>query len=129
MPPSKVGLSELKRLYGLIQDKNDIKNILDPQFLLLDDLLQRPALDVFHDDEIALGACLDTMDGGHIGVAEGRGGLRLMDETQLGICILSLVGRQELKSDLALESGVLSLIDHPHATHTGLFDDPVVGNR
>src|SRR4030042_1006999 len=62
-------------------------------------------------------------------VAEGRGGLGLLDEAALALGVGDLVGRQDLDGDGPVEMGIDGLVDGTHAALADLLDDPVMQER
>ncbi len=112
----------------------DIQDLFDLQFFLLDalltgDLLEGFPLDVLHDDEIAPGAALDAVNGGHVGMVERGSRLRLVNEAGLLLGMLGDVRGQEFHGHDALQLGVLGLVNDAHAPLAELIEDLIVENR
>ena len=84
---------------------------------------------MLHDDEIAAAVRGDVVDDDDVRVAEGRGGLGLLDEALPAVGVGHLVGGQDLDGDGPVEVGVLGLVDGAHAALADLFEDPVVEDR
>jgi hypothetical protein len=62
----------------------------------------------------------------NIGVIQRGGSLGFALKTSEGLCISGHFFRQEFESDKTVETNVLGLVDHTHATTTELLDDAVV---
>jgi len=93
-----------------------------------DPVLERRALEEFHDDEGPAAFLADLVDGADIGMVEGGGSLRLTLKTGQSLRVFGDVIGQELEGDKAVEVQVLGLVNHAHATAAELFDDAVVRN-
>ena len=71
----------------------------------------------------------DVVDDDDVRVAEGRGGLGLLDEAASALGVGDLAGRQDLDGDGPVEVGVDGLVDGAHAAFADLFGDPVMKDR
>ena len=83
-------------------------------------------LDELHDDEIAAAVGGDVVDDDDVGMAEGRGGLGLLDEALLPFGIGDLVWRQDLDGDETVEVGVDGLVDDAHAALADLCGNAIM---
>ncbi len=61
----------------------------------------------------------------NVGVVEGRGRLRLLEEPLLGRLVAGQVLGEELDGNLALQARVLGGVDDPHAAVAQFGDDRV----
>src|SRR5438552_2739052 len=106
----------------------EIEHRFDFQRLAIDLMPERLPLQQFHRNESSTIDLIDLMDCAYARVIEcGRG---LGFAFKAGEC-LRVAGNflgQELKGNEAMQSRVLSLIDHAHASAAELFDDAVVRN-
>jgi hypothetical protein len=74
------------------------------------------AFDEFHGDEGLAVGFVNLMDGGNIGMIQGR---RCLSFAQKALLLLTTTGgcfRQELQRDSAFEFRVLGFVDHAHPT-------------
>ena len=94
-----------------------------------DDLVEGLPLDELHDHEVDPPVRGDIVDDDDVRVAEGRGGLGLLDEAASALGVGDLAGRQDLDGDGPVEVGVDGLVDRAHAAFTDLFGDPVMKDR
>ena len=82
---------------------------------LLDEAVERPALDVLHDDEVELVGLADVVDADDVGMVQGGGGAALAVEPLQGADVLDLVRREDLQRDLPLQTRMLREVDRAHA--------------
>src|SRR5579864_2664280 len=89
-------------------------------------MLQRHAVEKFHDQE-GMGVLLaDFVDGADIGMVEGGCGLRLALKAGKCLGVFDDVVGKKLQGDETMEGDVLSLVNHAHSAATELLDDAVV---
>jgi len=69
------------------------------------------------------------MNGANIGMVQGRGSLRFLDEPLSGIQVASEFGREKLEGNRAPELCVLSLVDNPHPAAAQLLDDFILPGK
>ncbi len=91
-----------------------------------DAVLQRHAIQKFHDDESLAMLVVNFVDGADVGMIQRGGGLRLALETGQGLRILGNFFRQKFERDEAVQLQVLGLVDDAHPATTELLDDAVV---
>ncbi len=96
-----------------------------------DEMAQRLAVDIFHDDEVAVGLGKKIVDGDDVGVIQSGSRLRLALEALagnagVGVGSGGLGERQSLEGDVAIEEAVSSFVDDAHAATADLFNDLVV---
>ena len=91
-----------------------------------DAVLQCLPLQAFHDDEGLPLVLADVVDGADVGMIQGRGGLRLTLEALTGGRVAEVGLGEELQRDVAVEAGVLTLVDDAHASAAELLDHAVV---
>ena len=87
--------------------------------------LERVALDVFHHQvglPVFLGEVVDRHD---VGVLETGDGFGLALESLLEVRVLQKDRMQNLDGDIAIEGGVIRLVDRRHTALAELLDDPV----
>ena len=89
-------------------------------------MLQRHAVQKFHDDEGLAVFLPDFIDGADVGMVQGRGRLSLSLEAGQCLRISGHFIRQKLQGDKAVQADVLSLVDHTHATTAEFLDDAVM---
>jgi len=100
---------------------------VDGEGAALDLRLERLAVVAGHgEEELAVGALPELVDGGDVRVVQGGGGLRLFEEPLLGHGVASQGRRQEFQRHRAQEAGVLGPEDQPHAAAADLFEDAIV---
>jgi hypothetical protein len=73
-------------------------------------LVERPALDVLHDEEIGASFVPDIVNGDDVGMIEGRRRARLLDEAGGAIPVGQLIGAQQLDGDFTAEPRVARLV-------------------
>ncbi len=81
-----------------------------------DDVFQRRAVEVLHDDEGLAVLLANVVDGADIWMVERRCGPGLAAEALERLPVLGHILRKELQGDEAVKAGVLSLVDDSHAT-------------
>ena len=91
-----------------------------------DQVLERGAVEEFHDEEGASGVLADVVDGADVGMIQGGSGFGFAAETFEGLAVLREIVGKEFEGDEAAEASVFRFVDHAHAAATELFDDPVM---
>src|SRR5271155_3333686 len=94
-----------------------------------DAMLQRHAVEIFHDYVSFAVVVADFVDGADIGMVQGGGGLRLALKAGQRLWVFGYFIGKKLQRDKAVQSYVLGLVHHAHSTATEFFDDPIVGDR
>src|SRR5205809_144224 len=96
------------------------------RLLLVEQILERGARDVLHDEVVEPALALDAIDGNDVGVIELGRGLGLLLEAAHHLVVLSDVGRQHLDRDLALERQIMRQEDLAHPSLTQQALEPVL---
>jgi hypothetical protein len=91
-------------------------------------MLQRHAVQKFHDDEGLPIVLADLVYRADVGMIESGGGTSFATESFQSLRLLGYVLRQEFQRDEAPKLGVLSLVDDAHPAAAQLFDHAVVRN-
>ena len=94
--------------------------------MIVDEVLQREAIEEFHGDEGAALGFADVIDGADVGMIKGGGGFGLALEACEGLGISGDVIGEEFEGDVAVEADVFGLVDHAHTSATELFGDAVM---
>ncbi len=92
-------------------------------------LVERPALDVLHYDEVHAVVAVDVVEGDDVGVIQRAGGLGLLDEALLASRIGRFAGGQDFDRHGSVEVSVASLVDDAHAALPELRFNSVVVER
>ena len=95
-------------LDGVLQD------IIQLQPAAWNQLAERLALDIFHDNEVGAIVTGDVMDGDDVGMIEGRGGFGFLDEAPLAIRIGDEFGWKHFDGNKAVQMLVACLVDNSH---------------
>jgi hypothetical protein len=88
--------------------------------------VERLTRDVLHHDEIHTVVSTDVVDGDDVGMIQGGGGLRLLDEALLSFGVGDLVVRQDLERHHALQAQVAGQVNDTHTAFAELRFDPIV---
>src|SRR5215472_15404871 len=91
-----------------------------------DHVLQRGAVEEFHDEECASCVLADVVDRANIGMIEGGGSFGFTAETLKRTAVLSEVLGQKFQRDKASKARVFRLVDDTHAAPAQLFQNAVV---
>src|SRR5581483_7851554 len=70
----------------------------------------------------------DVVDGDDIGVVQGRGGLRLLNEAALALGLARKTGGEDFDRDRAVQPRILGFINLAHAARAELLEQLVVQN-
>ena len=109
-----------------------VERLRDRKQLLLQEPVEGGAVDVLHDDEVAIGSFggvpVDVVDRDDVGVVEGRGGPRLAGEAFPPPAAGGGVGVHDLDGHGAIEARVAGAIDDSHPSFAQLLEDLVVGD-
>jgi hypothetical protein len=87
-----------------------------------------PGVERHRQEEPAVRALPDLVDGAQVGVIEGGGRSRLMEEARLGGGVKLKLGQEELQGDPAAQVGVLGEVDDPHSTGPQRLQHSKMGN-
>ena len=93
---------------------------------IADDMFQRRAVQVLHDDERLAVLLADVVNGADIRMIERRRSPRLAAESLQRLPVLGHFLRQEFQRDEAVKPSVFRLVNHTHAAAAKLFDDAVM---
>ncbi len=88
-------------------------------------LLQRPAVDKFHHDEVAVAVLANIVDSDHVGVRQISRGVGLALETAQKALIVGQVLVENLDRHDAAEGEVLGAIDNRHTTAADAIDEAI----
>src|SRR5262249_24579190 len=91
-----------------------------------DAMLQRQAVQKFHDDEWLTFMLPDFVDRANIGMVQGGSGLCLTLKARQCLRIVGHFVRQEFQGDKTMERYVLSLVHDAHTAAVQFFDDAVM---
>ena len=116
------GIEPIGNLNGDIEEPVKFKG------LTADEVLERNAVEKFHDDVRFAVLLTNVMNGADVGMVEGGGGLRFPFEARKRLGVFGHVVGQEFERDAAMQAGVVRFINNPHTTAAESFDDPVMGN-
>src|SRR4030095_3342787 len=89
-------------------------------------LAERPALDIFHDNEVPAILTGDVVDGDDVGMVQGRRRFGFLCKAPFAIRICHEFGRKYLDSDEAVQMLVARLVDNSHSTLAKTRKDLVV---
>ena len=78
-------------------------------------MLQRRAVEEFHDDERLAVLLADVVDGADVGMVEGGGGAGFAAEALQGLAVSGDIFGEEFEGYEAVEARVFGLVDHAHA--------------
>src|SRR5262249_631848 len=92
----------------------------------VNDVLQRVALEIFHDDEGLLAFFADVVNRANVGMIEGGGGLSLAAKPAEGNRIAGDVFRKKLERNEGAEPRFFSFVDDTHPATAEFFDHSVV---
>jgi hypothetical protein len=92
-------------------------------------LTECAARDVLHRDEVLPLGLADFVDGADVGVVDGGGRARLLQQLVPRLGIVGESPTEELDGDRPLQLSVEGAIDLTHAAGTDLLDDRVVSER
>ena len=107
----------------------ELEDTVERQRSARDLVLQRPAIEQFHDDEPLGSVLADVVDGADVGMVERRGDAGLALKPIQRFRIAREIGRQELQRDLAAQAHVFGTIDHAHAAGAEPLENLVVANN
>ena len=93
---------------------------------VVDGMLQRQAIQKFHDDEGAAVGLPDVVNRADVGMIQRRGRLRLAMKSAQRLGIACHAFGKELQRDETVEARVLGFVDHAHAAAAQLLQDPVM---
>src|SRR6266852_6869042 len=94
--------------------------------MLLDEMLQRLALEILHCDESATIFLTDIVNGADVGVAKSRCGLCFSLETGKCMHVFRNIVREEFQGNKTMEARVLGSVNDTHTAAAELFKDAVV---
>ncbi len=106
----------------------DFEKALDFDGRVGDDVLERGAFHVFHDDEDAAVVFLDVVDGADVRMVEGGGGASFSLEALEGLWILGDVVGKKFQGYETAEFGVFGFVNDTHSAAAEFFDDAVIGD-
>ena len=91
-----------------------------------DEMFQRLAFQVLHDNEGLVALFPDVMNSADVGMIQGGCRLRFAAEAGESGGVAGNVFRKELESNEAMQARVFGLVNHAHPATTKLLDHPVV---
>jgi len=94
-----------------------------------DDLVQRPAIDIFHGDVPTARLLSNLVDRADVRVVEGRGSARFPEEALSPLVICEELVAEEFESNLALELEVRGQVDLAHAARSERLEVFVLAER
>ena len=106
----------------------ELEHAVERQRPARDLVLQRAAVEQFHDDELLALVLADVVDRADVRVVERRGDARLAAEPFERLGVGGEIGGQELQRDLAAETNVLGAVDHAHAAGAEPLEDLVMAD-
>ncbi len=89
-------------------------------------MLERVAVQKFHNNESAAVFLADIVNRADVGVIECGTGFGFALETLEGLRVVGQFVGKKFQSDGAIETSVLGFIDYAHAAATEFFEDAVV---
>ena len=89
-------------------------------------MLQRHAVQKFHDDERLIPVFADLMNGANVWMVQSGSGACFTAEAFERLRILSYVLRQKLQCDKSAKLSVLGLVHHTHPAAAEFLDDAIV---
>jgi hypothetical protein len=110
----------------IAQLEHDIYRAVYCQVSAFNEIAQQLTVDVGHRNEVAAFVLTNLVNRDYVGVMQCGGRFSFVLEPLEGFRIPRYVGRQKLKSYLALQLGVLSEIHFAHATLAKLRQDLIV---
>ena len=91
-----------------------------------DDVLQGPAVEVFHGDECLAVLLTNVVNGADVGVVQRGSCLGFTLKPRQDLRIAGDVRREEFECDKATQASVFGFVDDAHASAAETFDDAVV---
>ena len=116
-------VSHIQRVGNL---RPKIHQLVDRDWLALDAVLERRAIEILHHDVLAALVFSNVVDGADIGMVECGRRPRLAPEPLQCLRILRQFVRQKLQRDAAPQAQVFRLIDNTHAAAAQFLRDAVV---
>ena len=107
--------ARVRRRQRIGHRNRDSQHFAEAQAVARDERVEALAPHVLHHDELGAVGRLDLVDGDDVGMVEGRGGLRFLDEAAAAIRVRQAVGGEHLDGDLAVQPRVAGAIDLAHA--------------
>ena len=117
----------VRRIQGIGNLDADRKQRIQLHRTVADEMFQRGAVQVFHDDERFAVLLADVINSADIRMAECRCGSRLAAKSLQRLAILRHIFRQKLECDEAAEARVFRLVNDSHAAAAELLNNAVVG--
>ena len=96
------------------------------QRTVADQVLERPAFEIFHDDEGTSVLLANVIDGADIGMVQARSGLGFAAKAAKGVRIVGDIIGKELEGDEAVQAQIFGLVDDAHPAATEFFNHFVV---
>ena len=89
-------------------------------------MLQRHAIEKFHDDEGLMFLLADFINRADVGMVQGGGRLRLALKAGQGLRILDHIAGKKLKRDKPVQRQVFGFVDNTHPAAAEFFEDAIV---
>ena len=105
---------------------SEVHQLLHRQGLALDAVLQRVAVEIFHDDVLTLVGLANVVDGAYIGMIERRRGPRLAPESLQRLRVPRQFIGQELQGHAPAQPQIFSFVNHTHAATAQFLRNAVV---
>ena len=116
----------VSRREGVGHGNTDLEDSGQRHALVGADLIETPAFDELHRQEVDAAVFLNREQGHDVWVIEPGDGLRLALEPRETLRISGCFGGQDLQGDIAFEPGVAGAVDLAHAPLAEQIDDLVV---
>ena len=105
----------------------DIEQAVEFERAAVDHVLQCGAIEKFHGDERLAILFANIVDGANVRMVQRRGCLRFALEAPQGLRVAGDFVGKKFQSDETLQTSVLGLVNHAHATAAKIFHDAVMG--
>ena len=117
------GVCRIERLGDIDPDG---EQLLDLQRPIADEMFQRLAFQVLHDDEGLVALFPNVMDGADVGMIQCGCGLGLAPEAAERRGVAGDIFGKEFQGNKTVEAGVFGFVNHTHPATAELLDHPVV---
>ncbi len=118
-----LGMRGIERLGDVNADREQLLHL---QRTIADEMLQRLAFQILHDDVGLIAFFADVINGADVGMIQGRRGLGLTPEAAERCGVASDIFRKEFQGDETMQARVFGLVNHAHPATTELLDHSVV---
>ena len=118
-----LGVRRIQRFGYINRNREQLFHLDGP---IPDEMFQRLAFQVLHDNEGLVAFFADVINGADVGMVQGGRCLGLSPEASEGGRVAGDVFRKKLQSDKTMQAGVFSFVNHAHPATAELLDHPVV---